>query len=86
MSGCAIFIYYAICPRVVGDVRFFRALIDGGEGASFAPGTGYDGGCGQGVFSVGLQGVAEDDVPAGLAKIDRVQSATRPILWALFSC
>lgn len=49
-----------------------RALIDGGGGASFAPGTGYDGGCAQGVFSVGLQGVSEGEVSEGLAKIDRV--------------
>ena len=49
-----------------------RALIDGGGGASFAPGTGYDGGCAQGVFSVGLQGVSEGEVSEGLGKIDRV--------------
>ena len=54
-----------------------RALIDGGGGASFAPGTGYDGGCAQGVFSVGLQGVGEDEVAAGLAKIDRVMRVMR---------
>jgi hypothetical protein len=61
---------HALCPAC--DVRCPRALIDGGGGASFAPGTGYDGGCAQGVFSVGLQGVGEDEVQAGLATIDRV--------------
>jgi hypothetical protein len=48
-----------------------RALHEDG-GATFAPGTGYDGGCAQGVFSVGLQGVGEEDVPLRLATIDQV--------------
>ncbi len=61
--------------RVRMMTRDGRALIDGGGGAAFAPGTGYDGGCGQGVFSVGLQGVGEEDVAAGLEKIDRVGHA-----------
>ncbi len=39
---------------------------------TFSPGTGYDGGLAQGVFSVGLQGVGEADVPLRLAKIDQV--------------
>ena len=48
-----------------------RALHEDG-GATFAPGTGYDGGCAQGVFSVGLQGVSEGDVALRLATIDQV--------------
>jgi hypothetical protein len=51
--------------------RYRRALHEDG-GATFAPGTGYDGGCAQGVFSVGLQGVGEEDVPLRLATIDQV--------------
>ena len=66
-----------LCALWRESVSAPRALIDGGGGASFAPGTGYDGGCAQGVFSVGLQGVGEDEVAAGLAKIDRVMRVMR---------
>jgi len=45
--------------------------------ATFSPGTGYDGGCAQGVFSVGLQGVSEADIPLRLTKIDQVSALTR---------
>ena len=41
----------------------YRALIESGLGTDFTPNTGYDSSARQGIFSVGLNGVTEDNVP-----------------------
>lgn len=41
----------------------YRALIESGLGTDFTPNTGYDTSGARGVFSVGLNGVTEDNVP-----------------------
>lgn len=41
----------------------YRALIESGLGTDFTPNTGYDSAGRRGIFSVGLNGVTEDNVP-----------------------
>ena len=41
----------------------YRALIESGIGTDFSPNTGYDPSHAKGVFSIGLSGVREEDVP-----------------------
>lgn len=41
----------------------YRALIESGLGTDFTPNTGYDSSARKGIFSVGLNGVTEENVP-----------------------
>lgn len=41
----------------------YQALIEAGLGSDFTPNTGFDGGARRGIFSVGLNGVKEIDLP-----------------------
>lgn len=52
---------------------FYRALIESGLGTDFTPNTGYDSAARTGIFSVGLNGVTEENVP-------RVHEATQAVL------
>ncbi|XP_025786806.1 presequence protease, mitochondrial isoform X3 [Puma concolor] len=50
---------------------FYKALIESGLGTDFSPDVGYNGSTREAYFSVGLQGVAEQDVQAVRDIIDR---------------
>ena len=50
----------------------YQALIEPNIGNGYAPGTGYDGDSRQPTFTVGLQGIAEADVPVVAAEVERV--------------
>ncbi|XP_023392743.1 presequence protease, mitochondrial [Pteropus vampyrus] len=50
---------------------FYKALIESGLGSDFSPDVGYNGHTRDAYFSVGLQGVAETDVPRVRDIIDR---------------
>ncbi|KAK3067448.1 Mitochondrial presequence protease, partial [Teratosphaeriaceae sp. CCFEE 6253] len=41
----------------------YRTLIESGLGTDFSPNTGYDNSSGRGIFSIGLTGVSEENVP-----------------------
>ena len=41
----------------------YQALVESGLGSDFSPNTGFDGGARKGIFSIGLNGVREADVP-----------------------
>lgn len=47
---------------------FYKKIIQSGIAPSFAPGTGYDCSFRQGTFTVGVQGIKEEDVP----KVEKV--------------
>lgn len=42
---------------------FYRNLVEAGLGPDFSPNTGYDGSASRGIFSVGLNGVKQENVP-----------------------
>ncbi|KAI9739692.1 MAG: Mitochondrial presequence protease [Cirrosporium novae-zelandiae] len=48
---------------LAGQGPLYHALIDSGLGLAFSPNTGYDSSAKIGIFSVGLNGVHEKDVP-----------------------
>jgi Zn-dependent M16 (insulinase) family peptidase len=45
------------------NAPFYQSLIESNLGNNFSPGTGYDDSTRESVFSVGLQGIKEEDIP-----------------------
>lgn len=45
------------------NAPFYQSLIESNLGNNFSPGTGYDDSTREAVFSVGLQGIKEEDIP-----------------------
>ena len=50
----------------------YQALIEPNLGNGYAPGTGYDGDSRQPTFTIGLQGIADADIPTLTSTIERV--------------
>ncbi|PSS00857.1 Metalloenzyme, LuxS/M16 peptidase-like protein [Coniella lustricola] len=50
----------------------YKALIESGLGIDWSPNTGYDSGNARGIFSVGLSGVQETDVPKVKTELQKV--------------
>ncbi|KAM0283408.1 hypothetical protein ACHAQH_002531 [Verticillium albo-atrum] len=55
----------------------YRGLIESGLGTDFSPNAGYDGSGKLGIYSVGLTGVQETDVPKLKAEIQRILKEAR---------
>ncbi|CRK18037.1 hypothetical protein BN1708_012211 [Verticillium longisporum] len=55
----------------------YRGLIESGLGTDFSPNAGYDGSGKLGIYSVGLTGVQEADVPKLKAEIQRILKEAR---------
>ncbi|KAI8181198.1 Mitochondrial presequence protease [Colletotrichum sp. SAR 10_75] len=55
----------------------YRGLIEAGLGTDFSPNAGYDSSAKLGIFSVGLTGVQEADVPKLKADLQRILRETR---------
>ncbi|KAI1171227.1 Metalloenzyme, LuxS/M16 peptidase-like protein [Nemania sp. FL0916] len=50
----------------------YRGLIESGLGTDFSPNAGYDGSAATGIFSVGLTGVSESNVPTIKSEVQRI--------------
>lgn len=55
----------------------YRGLIEAGMGADWSPNAGYDSSAKRGIFSIGLTGVQEADVPKLMAKIQEILQEAR---------
>ena len=55
----------------------YRGLIEAGMGADWSPNAGYDSSAKRGIFSIGLTGVQEADVPKLKAKIQEILKDAR---------
>lgn len=55
----------------------YKSLIESGLGLDWSPNTGYDSGNARGIFSVGLSGVQESDVPKLKSELQKVLQNVR---------
>lgn len=55
----------------------YRGLIETGMGADYSPNAGYDSGQKRGIFSIGLTGVQEADVPKLKARVQEILKEAR---------
>src|SRR6185369_4632759 len=55
----------------------YRGLIEAGMGADWSPNAGYDSSAKLGIFSIGLTGVQESDVPKLKGKIQEILREAR---------
>lgn len=55
----------------------YRGLIESGLGADYSPNAGYDSSAKRGIFSIGLTGMQEEDVPKIKAKVQELLRETR---------
>lgn len=55
----------------------YRGLIEAGMGADWSPNAGYDSSAKRGIFSIGLTGVQETDVPKLKAKVQEILREAR---------
>ncbi|KAF7558058.1 hypothetical protein G7046_g5892 [Stylonectria norvegica] len=55
----------------------YRGLIEAGMGADWSPNAGYDSSAKRGIFSIGLTGVKESDVPVLKSKVQEILRETR---------
>lgn len=55
----------------------YKGLIETGLGTDWSPNTGYDNGASHAIFSVGLSGVKESDVPRLKAEVQRILREVR---------
>jgi hypothetical protein len=78
--------YSSLCLQLASDLLlsgsnapFYKSLIESKLGTAMSPVSGFDGSTIQSSFTVGLQGVRENDVPAVLEAIDvTFENATFP--------
>ncbi|EGU84977.1 hypothetical protein HZS61_011948 [Fusarium oxysporum f. sp. conglutinans] len=55
----------------------YRGLVEAGMGADWSPNAGYDGSAKKGIFSIGLTGVQEADVPKLKEKVQQILREVR---------